>query len=123
MIKLKRVYEKAENSDGFRVLVDRLWPRGVKKEEAKLDEWLRDITPSNELRKWFSHDPNKWEEFQKRYAEEIAQKEELLDKLIQDAKGNNITLVYSSREEQFNNVAVLKTLIEEERMLRQDQEK
>ena len=119
MIKLKRVYEKAENNDGLRVLVDRLWPRGVKKEEAKLDEWLRDIAPSSELRKWFSHDPNKWEEFKRRYEEELAQKEELLDKLIQDAKGKNITLVYASRETQFNNVTVLKTLMEE-RMTRQE---
>ena len=113
MIKLKRVYEKAENNDGLRVLVDRLWPRGVKKEEAKLDEWLRDIAPSSVLRKWFSHDPEKWEEFKIRYAQEVAQKEELLDKLIQDAKGKNITLVYASREKQFNNVMVLKELIEE----------
>lgn len=119
MIKLKRVYEKAENNDGLRVLVDRLWPRGVKKEEAKLDEWLRDIAPSSELRKWFSHDPNKWEKFKIRYEEELAQKEELLDKLIQDAKGKDITLVYASREKQFNNVTVLKTLMEE-RMTRQE---
>jgi uncharacterized protein YeaO (DUF488 family) len=119
MIKLKRVYEKAENNDGLRVLVDRLWPRGVKKEEAKLDEWLRDIAPSSELRKWFSHDPNKWGEFKIRYEEEVAQKEELLDKLIQDAKGKNITLVYASREKQFNNVTVLKALLEE-RMTRQE---
>jgi len=113
MIKLKRVYEKAENNDGLRVLVDRLWPRGVKKEEAKLDEWLRDIAPSSVLRKWFRHDPKKWEEFKIRYEQEVAQKEELLDKLIQDAKGKNITLVYASREKQFNNVIVLKELIEE----------
>ncbi|MGB8310422.1 MAG: DUF488 family protein [Halobacteriota archaeon] len=119
MIKLKRVYEKAENNDGLRVLVDRLWPRGVKKEEAKLDEWLRDIAPSSELRKWFSHDPNKWEGFKIRYEEELAQKEELLDKLIQDAKGKNITLVYASREKLFNNVTVLKALMEE-RMTRQE---
>jgi uncharacterized protein YeaO (DUF488 family) len=119
MIKLKRVYEKAENNDGLRVLVDRLWPRGVKKEEAKLDEWLRDIAPSSELRKWFSHDPNKWEEFKIRYEEELAQKEELLDKLIQDAKGKNITLVYASREKQFNNVTVLKAHMEK-RMTRQE---
>ena len=119
MIKLKRVYEKVENNDGLRVLVDRLWPRGVKKEEAKLDEWLKDIAPSSKLRKWFSHDPNKWEEFKIRYEEELAQKEELLDKLIQDAKGKNITLVYASREKQFNNVMVLKTLMEK-RMTRQE---
>ena len=119
MIKVKRVYEKVENNDGVRVLVDRLWPRGVKEEDAKLDEWLKDIAPSSKLRKWFSHDPNKWEEFKIRYEEELAQKEELLDKLIQDAKGKNITLVYASREKQFNNVMVLKTLMEK-RMTRQE---
>ena len=113
MIKLKRVYEKADDSDGFRVLVDRLWPRGVSKEEAKLNEWLRDIAPSDELRKWFGHDPDKWDEFKRRYREELASKEELVNKLIGDAKGEDITLLYASRETKYNNVMVLKDVLEE----------
>jgi uncharacterized protein YeaO (DUF488 family) len=113
MIKLKRVYEKADDSDGFRVLVDRLWPRGVSKEEAKLNEWLRDIAPSDELRKWFGHDPDKWDEFKRRYREELASKEELVNKLIEDAKGEDITLLYASRETKYNNVVVLKNVLEE----------
>ena len=113
MIKLKRVYEQANDSDGFRVLVDRLWPRGVSKEEAKLNEWLRDIAPSDELRKWFGHDPDKWSEFERRYREELASKEELVNKLIEDAKGEDITLLYASRETKYNNVVVLKNVLEE----------
>jgi len=113
MIKLKRVYEKTDDSDGFRVLVDRLWPRGVSKEEAKLNEWLRDIAPSDELRKWFGHDPDKWDEFKRRYREELASKEELANKLIEDAKGEDITLLFASRETRYNNVVVLKDVLEE----------
>jgi len=113
MIKLKRVYEQADDSDGFRVLVDRLWPRGVSKEEAKLNEWLRDIAPSDELRKWFGHDHDKWSEFERRYREELASKEELVNKLIEDAKGEDITLLYASRETKYNNVVVLKNVLEE----------
>ncbi len=113
MIKLKRVYEQADDSDGFRVLVDRLWPRGVSKEEAKLNEWLRDIAPSDELRKWFGHDPDKWTEFERRYRGELASKEELVNKLIEDAKGEDITLLYASRETKHNNVVVLKNVLEE----------
>jgi uncharacterized protein YeaO (DUF488 family) len=113
MIKLKRVYEKADDSDGFRVLVDRLWPRGVSKKEAKLNEWLRDIAPSDELRKWFGHDSDKWDEFKKQYREELASKEELVNKLIEDAKGGDITLLYASRETRYNNVVVLKDVLEE----------
>jgi len=113
MIKLKRVYEKADDSDGFRVLVDRLWPRGVSKEEAKLNEWMRDIAPSDELRKWFGHDPDKWNEFKRRYREELVSKEGLVNKLIEDAKGEDITLLYASRETRYNNVVVLKDVLEE----------
>ncbi len=113
MIKVKRIYEKAEDTDGFRVLVDRLWPRGVKKEEAKLDEWLKDIAPSDELRKWFSHDPTKWEEFKKRYRAELSPKGGLLDNLIEDAQEKDITLLYASRETEHNNVIVLRDILEE----------
>jgi len=112
MIKSKRVYERAEVSDGYRVLVDRLWPRGVKKSAAKLDGWSKDLAPSAELRKWFGHDPNKWPEFQKRYRAELASKTHLLRKLVGDAGDRDITLVYASRELQYNNAIVLREVIE-----------
>jgi len=80
-IKLKRVYEKAEKSDGFRILVDRLWPRGISKENAKIDLWLKDIAPSDELRKWFGHNPSKWNEFQRLYKEELTVNIETVDAL------------------------------------------
>jgi uncharacterized protein YeaO (DUF488 family) len=113
MIKLKRAYDPAEPTDGFRVLVDRLWPRGVSKEKAHIDVWLRDIAPSTELRKWFGHDPQKWREFQRRYGAELKTKTPLLKKLLADAAGRDITLVYASREQQYNNVTVLKEVLQE----------
>jgi uncharacterized protein YeaO (DUF488 family) len=112
MIKLKRVYERAEPNDGFRVLVDRLWPRGLSKEKAHIDDWLRDIAPSTELRKWFGHDPEKWPEFQRRYGAELRTKTQLLEKLLADAAGRDITLVYASRERRYNNVTVLKEVLQ-----------
>jgi uncharacterized protein YeaO (DUF488 family) len=113
MIKLKRVYEQGEPSDGFRVLADRLWPRGISKEEAHIDEWLRDIAPSTELRKWFGHDPQKWPEFQRRYRDELKSNTQSLEKLLADTAGKDITLVYASREEKYNNVTVLKEVLQE----------
>ena len=113
MIKLKRVYEQAEPSDGFRILADRLWPRGISKEEAHVDEWLRDIAPTTELRKWFGHDPEKWPLFEGRYRAELKAKTQLLEKLLADAAGRDITLVYASREEKYNNVTVLKEVLQE----------
>ena len=113
MIKLKRVYEQAQLSDGFRVLVDRLWPRGISKEEAHIDEWLKDIAPSTELRKWFGHDPEKWPVFERRYRAELKVKTQLLEKLLADAAGREITLVYASREQRYNNVTVLKEVLTE----------
>ncbi|MGZ7112213.1 MAG: DUF488 domain-containing protein [Halobacteriota archaeon] len=112
-IKLKRVYEQAEPSDGFRILADRLWPRGISKEEAHLDEWLRDIAPTTELRKWFGHDPEKWPVFESRYRAELKAKTQLLEKLLADAAGRDITLVYASREQRYNNVTVLKEVLTE----------
>ncbi len=113
MIKLKRVYEHAAPSDGLRVLVDRLWPRGIRKEEAHIDEWLKDIAPSTELREWFEHDPAKWPVFQQRYRAELTAKTSTLEKLLADAAGRDITLVYASREQHYNNVTVLKEVLEE----------
>ncbi len=109
-IKVKRIYEPPEQDDGKRILVERLWPRGVKKEEARIDMWMRDIAPSHELRKWFSHDPGKWEEFKRRYWEEIRDKEELRE-LVRMAREGNITLIYSTRS-QYNNAVALKQYLE-----------
>ena len=112
MIKIKRVYEKAEESDGIRILVDRLWPRGIKK--AKVDYWLKEISPSNELRKWFSHDFNKWEEFKNKYFNELNSKKELINFLLEIIKKNsNVTLLYSAKEEKYNNAVALKEYLQD----------
>ena len=100
MFKLKRVYEEPSPEDGFRVLVERLWPRGVSKERAELDLWLKDVAPSPELRKWFSHDPAKWKEFQDRYAAELKEDKEALHLLKQKEKEGTVTLVYASHDEE-----------------------
>src|SRR5574340_1519827 len=94
MVKLKRVYDQPEKADGKRVLVDRLWPRGIKKEAARLDLWLKDIAPSDELRKWFSHDPSKWLELRKRYRQELKDKTELTEELKKAARQGTLTLLY-----------------------------
>lgn len=113
MIKTKRVYENAEDNDGFRVLVDRLWPRGLSKEHAKIDEWLKDAAPSGELRRWFSHDPNKWPEFRRRYRDELDKKGEVLNVLVEKARKNNVTLLYATKDRERNNAIVLKEFLEE----------
>ena len=116
-IRLKRAYDPPEKDDGFRVLVDRLWPRGLKKEDLGVDLWLKDIAPSDMLRKWFSHDPERWEEFNSHYFEELHEKDDVVDRLLQEAGGNKvITLVYSSKEEKLNNAAALKEYIEKEKI-------
>lgn len=110
-IVLKRIYDKPEKSDGFRILVDRLWPRGVKKENAEIDLWLKDIAPSDTLRKWFNHEPEKWPEFQKRYKQELKEKKDLLDLIKDKAKKHKVTLLFASKETEHNNaVALLKIL-------------
>ena len=113
MIKIKRVYEAAAEDDGFRILVDRLWPRGISKEKAKIDLWLKEVAPSNELRKWFAHDPEKWGEFKKKYGEELTAKQELLKEVrrIEKEKGM-VTLVYSARDMEHNNAVALKAVLE-----------
>ena len=112
MIKIKRIYEKAEESDGIRILVDRLWPRGIKK--AKVDYWLKEISPSNELRKWFSHDFNKWKEFKNKYFNELNSKKELINFLLEIIKKNsNVTLLYSAKEEKYNNAVALKEYLQD----------
>jgi uncharacterized protein YeaO (DUF488 family) len=111
-IKIKRIYEKFSEDDGFRILVDRLWPRGIKKEEAKIDLWFKEIAPSEKLRKWFKHDVSKWEEFKKKYEEEIYRNEENLRKLMEIIKNKKvITLVFSARDKEHNNAVVLKEIL------------
>ena len=111
MLKVKRVYDPVAADDGKRILVDRLWPRGIKKEKARIDEWRKEISPSNELRKWYSHDPAKWAEFKKRYKEEIAGKEELLKKIKAEARKQTVTLLFSSKELELNNAVALKEML------------
>ena len=110
-VRLKRAYEPPAASDGTRVLIDRLWPRGVRKDAAALDLWLRDIGPSTELRKWFGHEPSRWAEFRRRYADEIAQKPQLLAQLRDIARQGVLTMVYSAHDEQHNDALVLQELI------------
>ena len=111
-IKIKRIYDPPGAEDGFRILVDRLWPRGLSKGKAKVDLWLREISPSNELRKWYGHDPQKWGEFKKRYAREIEGKGEDLDLLVKKAKEGTVTFLFSSKEEKLNNAQALKEFVE-----------
>src|ERR1041385_3065526 len=99
MINLKRAYEKPSKDDGERILVERLWPRGLKKIEAKIDLWLKDVAPSTELRRWFGHDPKKWDEFRQRYRKELKQKDEAINLLMSKAKAGTITLIYAARDE------------------------
>ena len=111
MLGLKRVYEPAEESDGRRILVDRLWPRGLSKEDAAVDEWMKEIAPSTELRRWFGHDPKKWAEFQKRYRRELRERGALLDQLVQKASRGRVTLVYGARDEEHNDAVVLAAVL------------
>lgn len=112
-LQTKRIYEDPSREDGYRVLVDRLWPRGVSKEEARLDEWLKEIAPSTELRKWFDHDPNKFDEFSGRYKGELTQKEKVVDHLLKIAEEQHVTLLYAAKDEEHNHAKVLKEFLEE----------
>lgn len=107
-VKLKRAYEPACADDGTRILVDRLWPRGVSKAEAAVDRWLKEIAPSTELRRWFGHDPARWPEFHRRYAEELRQHGAILDELRALARNGTVTLLYGARDETHNDAVVLK---------------
>src|ERR1700677_3611115 len=107
MFKLKRVYEPPSPDDGERVLVDRLWPRGMTKEKAAVDLWMKEISPSTELRKWFDHDPAKWAEFQARYREELKARPELVDELRRKAREGTVTLLYGARNQEQNEAVVL----------------
>jgi uncharacterized protein YeaO (DUF488 family) len=111
MIELKRVYEKPARRDGLRVLVDRLWPRGLSKERAAVNLWLKEAAPSTELRKWFGHDPAKWKQFQARYRKELDGKKDVIKLLKEKSKGQTVTLVYSARDEEHNGALVLKGVL------------
>jgi uncharacterized protein YeaO (DUF488 family) len=110
-VAIKRVYEDPTESDGRRILVDRLWPRGLTKEKARVDIWLKEIGPSNELRKWFAHDPQKWPEFQKRYAQELKSQAAQLALLRHEASHGPVTLLYGAKDEQHNQAVVLKEML------------
>ncbi len=115
MIKIKRIYDPPAEDDCFRILVDRLWPRGLSKEKAKVDLWLKEIAPSNELRKWYAHDPKKWAEFRKRYFNDLDTKRELVNQIVRKTKEGDVTLLYSSKEEKINNAVALKEYIEKQK--------
>jgi uncharacterized protein YeaO (DUF488 family) len=114
MIRLKRAYAPPAPEDGFRVLVERLWPRGVKKAAAALDLWLKDVAPSTELRQWFGHDPARWEEFRRRYWEELQGRPQAVATLREKVGAGAVTLVYGSRDEQHNAAVALKQFLEED---------
>jgi uncharacterized protein YeaO (DUF488 family) len=115
MLKVKRVYEPPSREDGKRILIDRLWPRGLKKEEARVDEWLRDLAPSTELRKWYGHDPAKWTEFKKRYKKELDKQSDLLERIKTEAGKGTVTLVFAAKDSERCNAAALKEMLGEKR--------
>jgi uncharacterized protein YeaO (DUF488 family) len=110
-VRLKRAYEKPARDDGTRILIDRLWPRGVRKADAELDQWAKEIAPSTALRKWFGHDPARWPEFRRRYAKEIRQHPDELEELRSLARKGPVTLVYSAHDELHNDAVVLRELL------------
>ncbi|MFN3975050.1 MAG: DUF488 domain-containing protein [Dehalococcoidia bacterium] len=111
---VKRIYAPAQEGDGYRVLVDRLWPRGLPRSQARVDAWLKDLAPSDALRRWFGHDPQRWEEFQRRYREELQtpHKQALLNDLAQRARTGTVTLLFAARDEEHNNAIALQRILE-----------
>lgn len=112
MLTLKRAYEKPSRSDGWRVLVERLWPRGLTREKAAIDLWLKEVAPSAELRKWFGHDPARWKQFERRYRKELQKHDDAVNLLRKAAGTRTVTLVYAARDERHNGALVLKEFIE-----------
>jgi uncharacterized protein YeaO (DUF488 family) len=113
LLKTKRAYEPAEPGDGVRFLVDRLWPRGIKKEKLEMNAWLKDVAPSPALRKWFTHDPARWQEFQQRYRAELESNPEAWQPILEAAKQGDVTLLYSARDTEHNSAVLLKAFVEE----------
>ncbi len=111
-IDLKRAYDPPAKSDGRRILVDRVWPRGIAKDDLQIEAWLKDLAPSTELRKWFGHDPTKWNEFRKRYARELEQHSDALEELVEEARAGHVTLVYSAKDTEHNNAVALREHLE-----------
>jgi uncharacterized protein YeaO (DUF488 family) len=111
-VNIKRVYEEPKKSDGKRILVDRLWPRGLAKAEVKVDLWLKEIAPSTALRKWFSHEPSKWEEFKKRYSVELEKNNEQISLLEREVSEGKVTLVYGAKDQEHNGAVVLREFLE-----------
>ena len=110
-IEIKRIYDTPSNDDGYRILVDRIWPRGVSKEDAKLDEWNKDIAPTSELRKWFDHDPKKFEEFNEKYRKELEDKKDDLNDICEKAKSQTVTLLYGAKDTEHNQAVVLQKVL------------
>jgi uncharacterized protein YeaO (DUF488 family) len=110
-VRAKRAYDAAETGDGYRVLIDHVWPRGVSHERAQLDEWARELAPSDELRKWFDHDPARFAEFRARYRDELADQSQRLEELRRRARTGTLTIVYAARDRQHNNAVVLSELL------------
>jgi uncharacterized protein YeaO (DUF488 family) len=110
-VHIKRVYDPAERGDGYRLLIDRIWPRGISRERAKLDEWARELAPSDELRRWFGHDPDRFEEFSRRYRDELKAQRERVAELRRRARKRPLTLVYAARDREHNNAVVLAELV------------
>ncbi len=113
MLKVKRVYERKEAGDGKRILVDRLWPRGLRAEDAAVDEWRKDLSPSEELRKWFEHEAEKWDEFRRQYKAELSapEKHKVLERIAAEASLANVTIVYGARETRYNNARVIEEIV------------
>lgn len=111
-VKAKRIYAEPAKADGTRVLVDRVWPRGVSKEKAAVDRWLKEVAPSTELRKWFGHDPARWEGFKARYFQELDGQGEAIESLVEAARHGTVTLVYAARDTEHNNAVALKEYLE-----------
>ena len=111
-IRLKRAYEKPASDDGLRVLVERLWPRGLSKERAAVDLWIKEVAPSTELRRWFNHDAARWDEFRKRYRAELRRKEDMVEELRQQCQGRTVTFIYAARDEEHNGALVLKDYLQ-----------
>lgn len=111
-IGVKRIYEPPEPTDGYRLLVDRLWPRGVSKERAAIDAWMREVAPSSELRRWFGHDASRWEEFKRRYAEELDTRADLVAEILSLARDRRVTLLYSARDRDHNQAVALEEYLE-----------